>query len=117
MSDLPKPRTSYRMTLLFSENSWNCVSHIRLSKNPACIKKTLIAIEPVSLSKTSPRTSTKPFSDLTLTCRPGKIFTPPGHNGAGKTPFLKSPATQPMPTKGEISVLGHDAKNEPLEIR
>ncbi len=75
------------------------------------------AIESVSLSKIYHRSKTLALSDITLTIRRGEIFTLLGRNGAGKTTFLRIAATQLMPTKGRISVLGHDARDEPLEIR
>jgi len=78
---------------------------------------TLNAIEAVSLSKTYHRSRTQALSDITLSIGRGEIFTLLGRNGAGKTTFLRIAATQLMPTKGKISVLGHDARDEPLEIR
>ncbi len=75
------------------------------------------AIEAVSLSKTYHRSRTQALSDITLSIGRGEIFTLLGRNGAGKTTFLRIAATQLMPTKGKISVLGHDARDEPLEIR
>jgi ABC-2 type transport system ATP-binding protein len=77
----------------------------------------LSAIEAVSLSKVYHRSKTQALSDITLTIRRGEIFTLLGRNGAGKTTFLRIAATQLMPTKGLISVLGHNARDEPLEIR
>jgi ABC-2 type transport system ATP-binding protein len=77
----------------------------------------LSAIEAVSLSKIYHHTKTQALADITLTIRRGEIFTLLGRNGAGKTTFLRIAATQLMPTKGRISVLGHDARDEPLEIR
>ena len=75
------------------------------------------AIEAVSLSKTYHRSRTQALSDITITIGRGEIFTLLGRNGAGKTTFLRIAATQLMPTKGRISVLGHDARDEPLQIR
>lgn len=75
------------------------------------------AIEAVSLSKIYHRSKTTALADITLTIRRGEIFTLLGRNGAGKTTFLRIAATQLMPTDGRISVLGHDARAEPLEIR
>jgi len=77
----------------------------------------LNAIEAVSLSKIYHRSKTQALSDITLTIGRGEIFTLLGRNGAGKTTFLRIAATQLMPTKGRISVLGHDVRDEPLEIR
>jgi ABC-2 type transport system ATP-binding protein len=77
----------------------------------------LNAIEAVSLSKIYHRSKTQALSDITLTIRRGEIFTLLGRNGAGKTTFLRIAATQLAPTKGQMSVLGHDVKDEPLAIR
>ena len=74
-------------------------------------------IEAVSLSKIYHRSRTQALSDITLTIGRGEIFTLLGRNGAGKTTFLRIAATQLMPSKGRISVLGHDVRDEPLEIR
>ncbi len=78
---------------------------------------TLNSIEAVSLSKIYHSSRTQALSDITLSIGRGEIFTLLGRNGAGKTTFLRISATQLMPTKGKISVLGHDARDEPLEIR
>ena len=74
-------------------------------------------IEAVSLSKIYHRSRTQALSDITLTIGRGEIFTLLGRNGAGKTTFLRIAATQLMPSKGSISVLGHDVRDEPLQIR
>ena len=74
-------------------------------------------IEAVSLSKIYQRSRTHALSDITLTIGRGEIFTLLGRNGAGKTTFLRIAATQLMPSKGRISVLGHDVRDEPLQIR
>ena len=74
-------------------------------------------IEAVSLSKIYHRSRTQALSDITITIGRGEIFTLLGRNGAGKTTFLRIAATQLMPSKGRISVLGHDVRDEPLQIR
>ena len=74
-------------------------------------------IEAESLSKIYHRSRTQALSDITLTIGRGEIFTLLGRNGAGKTTFLRIAATQLMPIKGRISVLGHDVRDEPLQIR
>ena len=74
-------------------------------------------IEAESLSKIYHRSRTQALSDITLTIGRGEIFTLLGRNGAGKTTFLRIAATQLMPSKGRISVLGHDVRDEPLQIR
>src|SRR2546422_582691 len=78
---------------------------------------TLNSIEAVSVSKIYYRSRTQALSDITLTIGRGEIFTLLGRNGAGKTTFLRIAATQLMPSKGRISVLGHDVRDEPLQIR
>src|SRR5437667_11789729 len=78
---------------------------------------TLNSIEAVSLSKIYHRSRTQALSDIALTIGRGEIFTLLGRNGAGKTTFLRIAATQLMPSKGRISVLGHDVRDEPLQIR
>src|SRR5256884_9905424 len=78
---------------------------------------TLNSIEAVSLSKIYHRSRTQALSDITLTIGRGEIFTLLGRNGAGKTTFLRIAATQLMPSKGRISVLEHDVRDEPLQIR
>jgi len=77
----------------------------------------LNVIEAVSLSKIYHRSRTQALSDITLAIGRGEIFTLLGRNGAGKTTFLRIAATQLMPSKGRISVLGHDVRDEPLQIR
>ena len=74
-------------------------------------------IEAESLSKIYHRSRTQALSDITLTIGRGEIFTLLGRNGAGKTTFLRIAATQLMLSKGSISVLGHDVRDEPLQIR
>ena len=74
-------------------------------------------IEAESLSKIYHRSRTQALSDITITIGRGEIFTLLGRNGAGKTTFLRIAATQLMPSKGRISVLGHDVRDEPLQIR
>lgn len=75
------------------------------------------AIEAVSLSKIYHRSRTQALSEITLSVGRGEIFTLLGRNGAGKTTFLRVAATQLMPTKGAMSVLGHDVRDEALQIR
>lgn len=75
------------------------------------------AIEAVSLSKIYPRSKTQALSEISLSVGRGQIFTLLGRNGAGKTTFLRIAATQLMPTNGSITVLGHDVRTEPDQIR
>src|SRR5947209_13819230 len=77
----------------------------------------MTAIQSSSLVKVYHRSKTPALKQVSLTVNRGQIFTLLGRNGAGKTTFLRIAATQLMPTKGRISVLGHDVRDEPLEIR
>src|SRR5438445_13575523 len=77
----------------------------------------MTAIQSSSLVKVYHKSKTPALKQVSLTVNRGEIFTLLGRNGAGKTTFLRIAATQLMPTKGRISVLGHDARDEPLEIR
>ena len=56
-------------------------------------------------------------SDLTFTCRPGRIYGLLGANGAGKTTTLRMLATLLKPTSGSCTVAGHDAAAEPEKVR
>jgi sodium transport system ATP-binding protein len=56
-------------------------------------------------------------SDLTFTCRPGRIYGLLGANGAGKTTTLRMLATLLKPTSGACMVAGHDAAAEPEKVR
>lgn len=40
-----------------------------------------------------------------------------GANGSGKTTFLRILATLALPTSGQVRVLGHDAREEDIEVR
>lgn len=74
-------------------------------------------VEAISLSKIYHRSRTQALSDISLAIGRGEIFTLLGRNGAGKTTFLRIAATQLMLTEGKMSVLGHDVRTEPLQIR
>ncbi len=54
---------------------------------------------------------------VSFTCRPGRIFTLLGPNGAGKTTTLRMIATLLMPSRGTITVAGHDVKSQGREVR
>jgi len=45
------------------------------------------------------------------------IFSLLGKNGAVKTTSIRIVATQLMPTKGEVKVLGYDVAREPDKVR
>ncbi len=55
--------------------------------------------------------------EVTLTCRPGRVFSLLGPNGAGKTTLLRMVATMLRPTSGRISVAGYDTVSEHQKVR
>ena len=55
--------------------------------------------------------------DLSLTIERGECFALVGPNGAGKTTTLRMLATLLEPTDGAIHVAGHNAEEEPVEVR
>lgn len=56
-------------------------------------------------------------SNVSFSCRPGRIFTLLGPNGAGKTTMLRMIATMLRPTGGSITVAGFDVVTHPVEVR
>lgn len=56
-------------------------------------------------------------SDVTFTCKPGRVFTLLGPNGAGKTTTLRMLATMLKPTSGSIEIAGFDTVKEPSKVR
>jgi len=54
---------------------------------------------------------------ISLTCRPGRIFSLPGPHGAGKTTALRMNATLLKPSSGSIKVCGYDTQSDPIEVR
>ncbi len=58
-----------------------------------------------------------PVKQISLTCRPGRVFTLLGPNGAGKTTTLRMIATMLRPTEGAIRVNGVDTRREPRKVR
>lgn len=54
---------------------------------------------------------------VSLTCKPGRIFSLLGPNGAGKTTTLRMISTIFKPTSGSINICGIDAKEKPQEVR
>lgn len=69
------------------------------------------------LTKVYRRSKVEALSDVSLTIKGNEVFTLLGRNGAGKTTFLRIAATQLLPTKGEIFVLGYDVVKEAKEVR
>ena len=57
------------------------------------------------------------LTDVDLTVPSGIIYGLIGRNGAGKTTFIRITSTQLMPTSGRVTVLGHDAVEDPREVR
>lgn len=66
----------------------------------------LVLIE--NLSKTFPKKQLSAISDLTVTLPKGQITCLVGPDGAGKTTLLRLIAALLIPTKGKISIAGHD---------
>jgi len=56
-------------------------------------------------------------SGVSFQCVPGRVFGLLGPNGAGKTTTLRMIATTLRPTRGSISVAGHDVVREPERVR
>ena len=56
-------------------------------------------------------------SEISFTCRPGRIFTLLGPNGAGKTTTLRMISTMLQPDGGTITVAGHDVVKQPEAAR
>lgn len=56
-------------------------------------------------------------SDVSFSCRPGRVFTLLGPNGAGKTTALRMIATMLKPTSGSIAVCGFDTVKNPTGVR
>ncbi len=55
--------------------------------------------------------------DVSLQCKPGRIFSLLGPNGAGKTTTLRMIATIFKPTSGTVNICGIDAVANPQEAR
>ena len=56
-------------------------------------------------------------SDVSFSCRPGRIFCLLGPNGAGKTTTLRILATMLKPTAGTVTVNGFDVVREANNVR
>ena len=55
--------------------------------------------------------------DITLSCKPGRIFGLIGPNGAGKTTMLRMIGTMLKPSSGRILVNGHDTVENPQLVK
>jgi ABC-2 type transport system ATP-binding protein len=55
--------------------------------------------------------------DLSFSVRPGEVLGLVGPNGAGKTTTLRAMAGIIPPTRGNVSICGHDIGREPIEAK
>lgn len=77
----------------------------------------MLAIFAEGVSKRYKGLSQTALSNVSLSAESGQIYTLLGRNGAGKTTFVRICATQLMPTRGRIQVLGYDVIKEADKIR
>ena len=56
-------------------------------------------------------------SNVSFSCRPGRIFSLVGPNGAGKTTILRMIATMLKPSSGTIEVAGFNTQKQPEQVR
>lgn len=77
----------------------------------------MFAIEAQQVSKTYKNSEYAALDSISLSVKPGQIFTLLGRNGAGKTTFVRICATQLLPSSGRISVLGYDVIKHTAKIR
>jgi ABC-2 type transport system ATP-binding protein len=77
----------------------------------------MLAISADGVSKRYKGLSQTALSNVSLHADRGQIYTLLGRNGAGKTTFVRICATQLMPTKGRIEVLGYDVIKDANEVR
>jgi ABC-2 type transport system ATP-binding protein len=77
----------------------------------------MLAIFAEGVSKRYKGLSQTALSNVSLRAESGQIYTLLGRNGAGKTTFVRICATQLMPTKGRIQVLGYDVIKEADKVR
>ncbi|MEM1619161.1 MAG: ABC transporter ATP-binding protein [Fervidicoccaceae archaeon] len=77
------------------------------------------AIEAESLWKiySRGRRPVEALRGITFNIESGSITALLGRNGAGKTTFLRIAATQLLPTRGTVRVLGHDVVDEVWRVR
>jgi ABC-2 type transport system ATP-binding protein len=77
----------------------------------------MLAIFAEGVSKSYKGLSQTALSNVSLSAESGQIYTLLGRNGAGKTTFVRICATQLMPTRGRIQVLGYDVIKEADKVR
>jgi ABC-2 type transport system ATP-binding protein len=77
----------------------------------------MLAIFAEGVSKRYKGLSQTALSNVSLSAESGQIYTLLGRNGAGKTTFVRICATQLMPTRGRIQVLGYDVIKEADKVR
>lgn len=69
------------------------------------------------LGRTNATNTLRAVSDVSFTCKPGRVFTLLGPNGAGKTTTLRMIATMLKPSGGTIKVAGFDTVKEAQKVR
>src|SRR5215216_5907390 len=77
----------------------------------------MLAIFAEGVSKRYKGLSQTALSNVSLSAESGQIYTLLGRNGAGKTTLVRICATQLMPTRGRIQVLGYDVIKEADKVR
>lgn len=63
------------------------------------------------------KTEVEALKGISFSVQEGEIFGLLGPNGAGKTTTIKILTTLLLPTRGEVRILGHDARTEYKELR
>lgn len=59
----------------------------------------------------------KAVDDVSFQCKPGRVFTLLGPNGAGKTTALRMMAGMLKPTRGSVSIVGHNIADDPQKAK
>jgi ABC-2 type transport system ATP-binding protein len=77
----------------------------------------MLAIFAEGVSKRYKGLNQTALSNVSLSAESGQIYTLLGRNGAGKTTLVRICATQLMPTRGRIQVLGYDVIKEADKVR
>ncbi len=65
----------------------------------------------------TPAEGVNAVENVSMVCRPGRVFSLLGPNGAGKTTMLRMIATLLKPCSGAISVAGYDTVREARQVR